>query len=276
MSYSLVSIITPVYNTESFLAECIQSVLCQDYQSFELILINDGSTDRSKDIIHSFDDSRIRYFEQTNQGVSAARNVGLANMQGEFFCFLDADDVMPPHSLSSRIKHFRTDEHLDVIDGKVVYADSQLSFTGEVYQPNYRGNPKDQLLKISRCCFFGPSWMIRRRHDLHYAFDTELSHSEDLLFYLSLTFQKNIQYGFVSEGVLIYRQNENSAMTNLLGLERGYRLLLSKLWKFHPNKISIWQMLRLKLKVTKIMFLSHLFDGKDLMNAVRSMVILFK
>ena len=87
MTDALVSILMPVYNAEAFISEAITSVIRQSHKNWELLIVNDGSTDRSKNIIHSFPDKRIQYFEQQNRGVSVARNVGLKNMKGDYFCF---------------------------------------------------------------------------------------------------------------------------------------------------------------------------------------------
>lgn len=90
----LVSIIVPVYNTEKYLKQCIDSILSQKYTDFELLLIDDGSTDRSGDICDEYakKDSRIRVFHKVNGGVSSARNMGLENAQGEWVTFVDSDD----------------------------------------------------------------------------------------------------------------------------------------------------------------------------------------
>ena len=92
----MVSVIIPVYNAEPYLARCLGSVLGSSYPDFELLLINDGSTDRSLEICTEYArrDSRIRLFSQENRGVSAARNRGLEECSGEWIVFVDADDVI--------------------------------------------------------------------------------------------------------------------------------------------------------------------------------------
>lgn len=99
----LVSICIPVYNSDRFIAHTIESVLNQTYQNWELILINDGSTDDSVTIIKQFNDPRIVYIEQGNRGAAAARNVALNNCRGEFVQFLDADDLIPPDKIAKQI-----------------------------------------------------------------------------------------------------------------------------------------------------------------------------
>jgi glycosyltransferase involved in cell wall biosynthesis len=100
-----VSIIIPVYNGSRFLAETVASVFEQSFNDFELLIINDGSTDNTKEIIDALQEkyNRITYFEKKNSGVSAARNLGLIKANGEFVVFLDADDLMHPDFLQLRI-----------------------------------------------------------------------------------------------------------------------------------------------------------------------------
>lgn len=94
MPNPLVSVIIPIYNVELYLKECLDSVIYQSYQNLEILLINDGSTDKSGDIAKEYasQDKRIRYFEQENQGQSVARNKGLDYANGEYIYFLDSDD----------------------------------------------------------------------------------------------------------------------------------------------------------------------------------------
>ena len=90
----LISVIVPVYNVEKFLNQCVDSILAQTYKNFELILVDDGSKDKSGDICDDYaeKDPRIRVFHKENGGVSSARNCGLDNARGEYVCFVDSDD----------------------------------------------------------------------------------------------------------------------------------------------------------------------------------------
>lgn len=89
-----ISIIVPIYNAEKYLCECIDSILAQTYSDFELLLINDGSTDNSGSICNDYyqKDSRIKVFHKENGGVSSARNLGILKSKGEYICFIDSDD----------------------------------------------------------------------------------------------------------------------------------------------------------------------------------------
>lgn len=99
-----ISVIVPVYNTEKYLKECIDSILTQTFTDFELLLIDDGSTDNSGTICDDYaaKDSRVRVFHKPNGGVSSARNLGLDNVRGKWVVFVDADDIIPYNSLKER------------------------------------------------------------------------------------------------------------------------------------------------------------------------------
>lgn len=92
----LISLIVPIYNVDKYLEECLTSLKNQSYQHLEILLIDDGSTDNAKNICQTFTDAdnRFRYIYQENQGVSAARNQGMNQIQGKYFCFVDSDDVL--------------------------------------------------------------------------------------------------------------------------------------------------------------------------------------
>ena len=96
-----ISVIVPVYNVKPYLEPCILSILNQQYDDFECILINDGSTDGSEELCNELQllDSRIQIIHQSNQGVSAARNRGLDTATGEYVAFIDSDDWIDPDSL---------------------------------------------------------------------------------------------------------------------------------------------------------------------------------
>lgn len=95
----LISIIIPLYNKESCVSDTIRSVLNQSYNNYELIVVDDGSTDESACFVKSFKDERIRYILKDNGGPSSARNLGVKNANGQWVIFLDADDLLLPHAL---------------------------------------------------------------------------------------------------------------------------------------------------------------------------------
>ena len=103
MAIPKISIIVPIYNVETYLEECLDSVLRQDFQDYEIVCVDDGSTDGSSDIIgrYAMKDARITVFRQENAGLSCARNTGIEVAKGEYICFLDADDLLKEDTLSS-------------------------------------------------------------------------------------------------------------------------------------------------------------------------------
>ena len=114
----MISVIIPVYNVENYLEECLNSVQHQTYTNIEVILVNDGSTDNSKMICEHYckEDSRFHLLNQENQGLSAARNNGVAASTGEFIAFVDSDDIILPNYLETLI-HYMTDE-IDIVESQ--------------------------------------------------------------------------------------------------------------------------------------------------------------
>ncbi|MGB3902114.1 MAG: glycosyltransferase family A protein, partial [Bacteroidales bacterium] len=105
----LVSIIIPVYNGEKYISDTIQSVIDQTYKNWELIIVDDGSTDNTAEIVKQFNDSRISYIKKNNTGVSDTRNVGAMISKGEILCFLDADDIWLPENLEKKVEKLITE-----------------------------------------------------------------------------------------------------------------------------------------------------------------------
>jgi glycosyltransferase involved in cell wall biosynthesis len=109
----LISCIVPVFNGERFLAEALESILSQTYQPIEIIVVDDGSTDQTAQVAHSYG-QRIKYLRKTNGGETAARNHGLRAAKGEYVAFLDADDLWHPYKLAQQMARFRETPELDL------------------------------------------------------------------------------------------------------------------------------------------------------------------
>lgn len=258
-SPALVSIIMPAYNAEQYIHEAIRSVFDQTYPHWQLIIINDGSTDSTENRVLAFHDDRITYCRQDNRGVSAARNVGLANAQGEYFCFLDADDAMPPESLMDRVMYFERHPNVDFVDGIIYITGRQISEIKKVWTPVFAGNPQRDLVRLSGRCFVTISWMIRKRAVCGHRFQEGLSHAEDLIFLIDLSPGRT--YSFIAKPILYYRRWEGSAMVNLDGLANGYCTMFKTL-KRKRLFGNLTDRCIYKARMIKIMFLSFLAAGK--------------
>jgi len=111
----LVSVIMPAYNAAEYIAEAIESVLIQNYRNFELIIVDDGSTDNTKDIVTNFKDDKIKYFYKDNSGPSGARNIAITKARGQYIMPLDADDMMTPDSIARHLMEFENHSEADLV-----------------------------------------------------------------------------------------------------------------------------------------------------------------
>jgi glycosyltransferase involved in cell wall biosynthesis len=128
----LISVVMPAYNTEPFLAEAIESILTQTHQDFELIMIDDGSTDRTLEIMRAYEssDHRIRVISQENLGVGFARNAGIAIARGEWIAAMDADDVMEPIRLERQLAFVNEHPDVAVTSNLVTFIDADGNVLG--------------------------------------------------------------------------------------------------------------------------------------------------
>lgn len=178
----LISIIIPVYNTENWLNECIDSVLNQTYQNFEILLIDDGSTDSSGAICDEYAllDNRVKVFHKPNGGVSSARNKGLEQAGGKWVAFVDADDTISENYLSSLLPMQEEDFIMDSSDDRFPCLDNN----------SYKGIDAIQII-MDGWQILGP-WgklykleIIRKNNILY---DESLSQGEDTIFNLEYVF----------------------------------------------------------------------------------------
>lgn len=117
----LVSVILPVYNGARFVREAVESIERQQYRPLEIIIVDDGSTDATPQILQNLDSDHIRFIWQANAGPAAARNAGLALASGELIGFLDADDLWPVDKLETQVARLTQDPALDVVMGRIQY-----------------------------------------------------------------------------------------------------------------------------------------------------------
>ncbi|BCS87471.1 glycosyltransferase family 2 protein [Pseudodesulfovibrio sediminis] len=160
MENRLVSIILPTYNRADFIGTALDAVFAQTYEKWECIIIDDGSTDNTTDVLGAYDDPRIRYIHQENQGVSGARNTGIGICQGEVIALLDSDDEWMPNKLSTQLEYMR--EH-----------DYQICQTEEIWvrggkrvnQPAKYAKPEGWFFEASlEMCLISPSCTMFTRN----------------------------------------------------------------------------------------------------------------
>lgn len=174
-----VSVVIPVHNGAAFVSKAITSVLGQTFRDFDLLVIDDGSTDETASVVNSFDDTRLRYFHQENRGISPTRNVGIKRSSGRWVAFLDCDDFWFPTKLEAQLAVARTRPNAGMI-----YCSAELrTANGEVlrhYPATVEGRPLDQLL-IGNCISGSASSAMLRRDILDQIgyFDEQLPVCED-------------------------------------------------------------------------------------------------
>lgn len=124
-SLAKVSVILPTYNRGVYLKQAMGSVLTQTFNNFELIIINDGSTDESEKIINSFNDQRIVYIRQKNKGEYPATNLGLRVAEGKYLTWIHSDDLMPKNSLETRVRMLEKNPGIDFVHGDIKNIDKK-------------------------------------------------------------------------------------------------------------------------------------------------------
>lgn len=213
----------PAYNAGRYIDQAIDSVLAQSLQDWELIVVNDGSTDDTCERLGNITDVRVRVLHQPNGGVSVARNTALKMARGALLTFLDADDSIPADSLLNRVRILEQNPNIDIVDGRIAIMDISLSKKIREREPGEPGPYLQRLMRLDSSVFFGVAVMVRRDAIGQTLFSTGLTHCEDLLFLLQAADKKNWQYDAIDEVVYCYRTGDSSsAMSNLDGLEDGY------------------------------------------------------
>lgn len=152
-----ISVIVPVYNVEKYLEECIYSILKQDYQDFELLIIDDGSTDSSTLICDSYQNfANVKVFHKNNGGLSDARNYGIKKASGQYVCFIDSDDKVTSDYLSSMMKNIEQYNTKIAACGIARFSDNKINkYNFENIQKKY--NLEDALIHMNVCGYFNVS-----------------------------------------------------------------------------------------------------------------------
>lgn len=218
MQYSyLVSIVIPLYNNEKEISTCIKSILLQSYSNYEIIVVDDGSTDKSNEVISGFckNHSQIKYFYQNNKGVSQARNKGISICKGDFILFVDADDSIAPDFVENLISNYEDEDDIVICGLTKVFKDLKLE---KVSAPKVGSFSKKQILENflfhqSKFGFYGfvCSKLIKTEivKSNNIQFDENIKLAEDLDFFIQYYhYCKNFK--LVSGNGYYYSQNPNS------------------------------------------------------------------
>jgi len=199
----LVSVITPTYNRADFVLEAVNSVLSQTYDRFELLIVDDGSEDNTREILEPLlEDARIRYFYQENQGQSVARNLALSHAKGEFVCFLDSDNAWTPEKLASQLAVFREKPDVDVIYGDIITIDSKGNELSRSNMRRYSGNIAFQMLK-DNCVSMNTAMARKKCFDEMGGLSGQRRVADDYELWLKLS--SRYQFHYVPEYLAYYR-----------------------------------------------------------------------
>lgn len=199
----LVSVIIPCYNQGRFLAQAIGSVQSQTYRDIEVIVVDDGSNDNTREVAQSF--QRVRYLRQHNAGLSAARNAGIRESRGQFLVFLDADDVLYPEAVGNNAQYLLRNPEWAFVAGSHDKVDEWLCPLEDAQEtPAIAGDPYRELLRGN---FIGmhAAVMYRRRVFDEFAFDTALNACEDYDLYFRIA--RKYPTGYHAGKVAAYRRH---------------------------------------------------------------------
>jgi len=211
----VVSIIIPTYNAEKYVKRCLDSVFLQQYDDIEVIVINDGSTDKSKNILEEYHRD-IRIIHQKNMGPSAARNTGILNARGEYVAFLDADDMWVQGKIQKQLKVFRSKEGIGLVGCGYFIIDKDDVVIKQVEGASFKDiNELLDRWKISSIPCGSSSGVIvhRKCFDVVGMFDESLRGAEDRDMWLRIAKSFNIE--ILKEPLTCIRKHENNSCKNI-------------------------------------------------------------
>jgi len=273
----LISVITPVYNGDKTIRAAIQSVLNQTFSDFELIVINDGSTDSTLEVATSIKDQRLRVFSCPRAGVAVSRNMGIAKASGEYVTFLDADDMWTSDKLEAQLKALQDNPGAAVAYSWTDYIDEAGKFLRHGVHVSAAGYVFPKLL-LNNFIENGSNVLIRKDVLREVGlFDESLPAAQDWDLLLRLAYKYNFVAVPVSQ--ILYRVSSRSISTNVFIVEKGYLLATSRAFEKAPESLRrlkkqsnaniyrhlVWRALELPLTPAKI-FTAFKFLWKAVIN----------
>jgi glycosyltransferase involved in cell wall biosynthesis len=243
------SVIIPVYNSERFIATAVESVLAQSFDDFELLLIDDESTDRSIAICRGYRDPRVRIISQENRGPAGARNTGIREARGRYIAFLDSDDAWMPDKLERHVDHLKS-----TLDLGVSYSYSAIIDAAGRLVGNYQmlgANPTPLALCVTRhpvgngssavvrADVFDPGHPNCTARGVEYLFfDEDLRHSEDFELWVRIATQTRWRMDCIPAPLTLYRIH-TGGLSSDIATQRGYHYLaLVKIFEYAPELIE--------------------------------------
>ncbi len=231
---SCCSIIIPAYNAIKYLPETLESVLKQTFTDFEVLIINDGSFDNIVEWAADIKDSRVKLISQTNQGVSAARNTGIAEAKGEYIAFLDADDLWEPTKLEKQLQCLMNNPSLGFVHTAMLLIDGEGKSLGRKFTSNIEGEALKPLLENNTVV---TSSVIVTRNCLETVgnFNKNLSFSEDWELWVRIASRYPI--GLIKEPLVFYRLHANNTTRNWQMFEKDLSII-EQIFESVPQELS--------------------------------------
>lgn len=265
-----VSVILPVYNGERFLSRTLDSIFAQTEKNWEIIAINDGSTDNSLTILEKYSKKipgRVQILSVTNGGVSKARNIGVSAARGNYIAFLDQDDVWAPQKLQRQLEMFSINKNLRVSFSNVNVIDINGSIIRENafrFDEKNRGNVFDHLLFDN----FIPISSVMLEKNLFMeigGFDPQFSLAEDYDFLLKVA--QRVPVDFIDEPLLLYREHGESSTFQKIDNITAESFRIIRSWKVKKPHLFRRHFLKYQLFRLKFVVLKFKVRIKQLFNS---------
>lgn len=231
-----VSVVIPAYNAMTYLPETLNSVLQQTFSDFEVLIIDDGSTDHIQAwVAQNITDLRVRLITQANQGLSGARNTGIANAQGEYVAFLDADDVWKPTKLEKQVNYLDNNSTVGLVYNWIALIDAEGKPTGRVMGGDIEGDVLEEILQhnIIDC----PCVVVRRKcFETVGMFDITLRSVEDWDMWIRIAAYYPL--AVIKEPLAYYRQHSSNMSKNWRVMEQAFHQVIEKSFQSVPSELQ--------------------------------------
>lgn len=232
----LVSVIIPAFNAMKYLPKTLESVQRQTFVDFEILIIDDGSSDHIFEWFSHLDDTRIELISQKHQGVSVARNTGIKKSKGEYIAFLDADDLWESSKLKKQVDYLNKHPEVGLVYTWTSYIDEYDNPTGTVIASHVQGDVWERLVITDGMISNGSVPMVRRCClEKVGLFDSSLEFYEDRDMWIRIAAQYS--FGVVKEVLNFYRRHGNNISKNREKMLKGWRKTIEKSFKSAPFEV---------------------------------------